>query len=108
MAKTILTPQTITHGLVPTFTSVTAALGAKFINDGNVFLEIVDGGSAATVTIETSKLHETTLTVADRTIVFTASQRKMTNTFPTDLYNQVDEYVYITTTQTVTIAALKL
>jgi hypothetical protein len=32
----------------------------------------------------------------------------MTQAFPTDLYNQVDEYVYITTTDDITIAVLEL
>jgi len=108
MAKTLIPVFTITHGMLTSFTTVTAAAGGKFLNDGATFLEIVDGGNAATVTIETSKIHETTLTVLDRAITFTAGQRKMTNVLDTDLYNQVDDYVYITTTQTVTIAALKL
>lgn len=110
MAVTALAVQQIGRaGVTPVFSAANTD-GHTILNDGKTFLEVKNGGSEITVTIDTPQTVDG-LAVANRAVVVAATTGdKMIGPFTTD-YNQVGtEYILVTfsAVASVTVGAFRV
>ena len=92
---TLSAQSVVRAGLEPVMASA-AAGGDEFVNTGVEWLEIVNGdASDMTLTIATQATADG-LTIADRTVVVTAAERRLVGPFPTGTYNDTNSKVQLT------------
>ncbi len=110
MARTAVDYQQIARtGLEAAYTAAVAD-GAKFANDGRMFVDVVnDSGSDVTVTVQTPGTVGG-LAIAERTVVVTAGESRKIGPFPPNIYNQSDGMVYLdySAVTDVTVALMRL
>ncbi len=95
MALETLTRQTMSRTPAEfSYQNVTAAGGFQFPNDGHTFLVVNNdtGDFVMTVTIQKTLDGAT----ATKTITVTASKVMFVGPFPVDIYNNANDYVFIT------------
>lgn len=111
MPRATLSVQDITtSGLVATYANGDAANGHQFANDGDVFLHVKNGGTAAiTVTVPTPA-KVSGLDVADVSVSVGAGGEAFIGPFDPTLFNQSGgvTYVNLSADTSVTLAALRL
>ena len=95
-------------GLQPTY-NVAAVGGDEFVNTGAEYLHVKNGAVALVLTIETGRVVDGGLAVADRTVSVPATQERIIGPFPTADYNDVAGKVQLTydDNSNVTIAVLR-
>lgn len=110
MARGTLTVQEMTiAGLQVAFTAATATDGDSFLNDGNTYLHVKNGGgSPITVTIQTPVTYGG-IALADPTVTVTNGTEKVIGPFRKDIFNQTDGKVYFgcDAVTSVTVAAIR-
>lgn len=110
MARTDLTvQQVVSTGLTPATEAVNFPDGEMFLNDGHVFLRVVNGsGAGLTVTILTAQTVDG-LDVADRAVSVPAGQERWIGPLSQTVYNQSDGKVYadFSAGTTITVAAIR-
>ena len=109
MARSALTLQTIVKtGITPTYAAANVD-GNSFANDGNTFLDVVNGSaSPITVTIQTPGTVDD-LAVAERTVTVANATTKRIGPFPPGIYNQSGEvYVDYSAITTITAGVFKM
>ena len=108
MARGTISVQTISRsGLEPSYASASAD-GDAFANNGRTFLHIKNTGTEKTVTIVTPNTVDG-LAISDRTVTVDATTGDvMVGPFPTNIYNQSDDTVYVnySSETDVTVAAI--
>ncbi len=95
MARTAITVQEIDiDGLSPVF-SASVADGEKFLNSGDQFLHVKNGGgSPITVTIQTPAQIES-IDIAEVEVTIPASEERIIGNFSPSIFNQSDGMVYV-------------
>jgi hypothetical protein len=110
MARTEITYQQIVRtGLEQTYAAAVAD-GAKFSNDGRMFLHVKNGsGAPINVTIQTPGTVDG-LAIAEQVVAVTNAEERMIGPFPPSIYNQSDGMVYAdySAVTDVTVALLRL
>jgi hypothetical protein len=110
MARTDITAQQIVRtGLEETFIAATAD-GQMFANDGRMILHVKNGaGAPINVTIQTPGSVDG-LAIAEQVVAVTNGEERFIGPFPTNIYNQADEKVYVdySSPTTVTVAVLRV
>lgn len=106
MARAAMTVQQIVRtGLNNTPASVNASDGNYFANDGRVFLHVINGsGSSINVTVGTPGSVDG-LAISDLVVAVPAGDERMIGPFPTNIYNQADNTVYVDWSSGTTITA---
>ncbi len=97
-------------GLNPAYIPAVPADGHKFNNTGREFLHVKNGAvSPITVTIQTPGLVDG-LAVAELTVAVPNAGERMIGPFPTNIYNQAGNMVYVdySSETSVTVAVLRL
>lgn len=111
MPRTALTVQEVSiSGVVPSYAAGDAVNHHQFLNDGNVFLHVKNGGgSPINVTLSVPIKHNG-LTITNPVIAVANGSEKMIGPFdPTD-FNQAGGLVYadLSGATTVTLAAIRI
>lgn len=87
MARSALAIQPhLAAGLQPVYTAANVD-GHSVVNDGNSYIEIINGAVAVVVTIVTPKLVDG-LAVADQVVTVPATETRKIGPFPPGTYNQ--------------------
>lgn len=110
MARTALNYQQIARtGLEAAYTAAVAD-GAKFANDGRMFVDVVnDSASSINVTAQTPVTVDG-LAVTDLVVAVSAGESRKIGPFPPNIYNQSDGMVYLdySAVTDVTVALMRL
>jgi hypothetical protein len=110
MARTEINYQQIARtGLEAVYTAAVAD-GAKFANDGRMFVDVVNGSaSSINVTVQTPVTVDG-LAVADLVVAVPAGESRKIGPFPPGYYNQTDGMVYVdySAVTDVTVALMRL
>jgi hypothetical protein len=111
MARGALTPQQIVRsGLSPAYTAGDAVNGHEFVNEGDVYLHVKNGGaSPINVTIPTPGTVDG-LAIADLVVAVPAAEERKIGDIPTNVYNQTGGKVYVdlSASASVTLGVFKL
>jgi hypothetical protein len=115
MARTALTPTSVVYtGVAQPNTTAAIADGHKFVNGGNVWLEVANAsGGDLTLTVQTQATY-LGFAVADHTVTIATGTTKLVGPFSTSVFNVgsgADEgmtYVDYSTTTSVTVRCYKL
>lgn len=111
MARTALTVQTVVDsGLEVTYTNGDATNEHEFVNNGDTFIHIVNGGGGDVVATIVTPATVQGLTVEDPAITVTAGEERFIGPFPGAIFNQSDGKVHLDldVDTSVTLAALSL
>lgn len=110
MARAALTVQTVSKaGITPSYVSAESD-GNSFTNEGDVLLQVKNGGSEITVTVQTPTKVDG-VDIAELTVTIPAtSGDKMIGPFSPTVFNQSAGIVYVdySGVSSVTVAAFKL
>jgi len=110
MARTAINYQQIARTGLEAVYAAAVADGAKFANDGRMFVDVVnDSASDVTVTVQTPGTVDG-LAIAERTVVVTAGESRKIGPFQPNIYNQSDGMVYMdySAVTDVTVALMRL
>lgn len=111
MARSVITPQEIANsGIVPSYGAGNSVDGHSFVNDGNMFVHVKNGGGAPINVTLIVPAKVGGLTITNPVIAVTNGTEKMIGPFDPTLFNQATGIVYLdlSAATSVTLAVLRL